>query len=94
MYKKIVVGYDGSKGAQIALERAALMAKESDAELTALWVRELLPRHSDLPGEYEEEAELRRSPQNTASPSAPKPVAATPPKRFSSSPTRGATISS
>jgi nucleotide-binding universal stress UspA family protein len=57
MYKKIVVGYDGSKGAQIALERAALMAKESDAELTALWVRELLPRHSDLPGEYEEEAE-------------------------------------
>ena len=57
MYKKILVGYDGSKGAQAALERAAVMSKQNDAELTALWVRELLPRHSDLPGEYEEEAE-------------------------------------
>ncbi len=57
MFKKILVGYDGSKGAKAALEHAAVMAKEYDAELTALWVRELLPRHSDLPGEYEEEAE-------------------------------------
>lgn len=57
MFKKIVVGYDGSKGSRAALERAAAMAKESGAELTALWVRESLPRHSDLPGEYEEEAE-------------------------------------
>jgi nucleotide-binding universal stress UspA family protein len=57
MFKKIVVGYDGSKSARAALERAAAMAKESGAELTALWVREPLPRHSDLPGEFEEEAE-------------------------------------
>jgi nucleotide-binding universal stress UspA family protein len=57
MFKKIVVGYDGSRSARAALERAVAMAKESGAELTALWVREPLPRHSDLPGEYEEEAE-------------------------------------
>jgi nucleotide-binding universal stress UspA family protein len=57
MFKKILVGYDGSKGAQAALQHAAVMAKEYDAELTALWVREPLPRHSDLPGEFEEEKE-------------------------------------
>src|SRR6266498_1865178 len=45
MFKKILVGYDGSKGGKAALQRAAV------------WVREPLPRHSDLPGEYEEEAE-------------------------------------
>jgi nucleotide-binding universal stress UspA family protein len=57
MFKKILVGYDGSKSAQAALQRAAVMAQKFGAELTALWVRESLPRHSDLPGEYEEEAE-------------------------------------
>jgi len=57
MFKKILVGYDGSKGGTAALRQAAAFARESKAELTALWVREPLPRHSDLPGEYEEEAE-------------------------------------
>ncbi len=57
MFKKILIGYDGSKGAQAALQRAAVMAREFNAQLTALWVREPLPRHSDLPGEFEEEAE-------------------------------------
>src|SRR5438132_5566268 len=57
MFKRILVGYDGSKGGKAALQRAAGMAKQSNAQLTAVWVREPLPRHSDLPGEYEEEAE-------------------------------------
>lgn len=57
MFKKILVGYDGSKGGKAALQRAAAMAKQSGAEITAVWVREPLPRHSDLPGEFEEEAE-------------------------------------
>jgi nucleotide-binding universal stress UspA family protein len=56
MFRKILVGYDGSKGGKAALTRAALLAKQTGAELTALWVREPLPRHSDLPGEFEEEA--------------------------------------
>ena len=57
MFQKILVGYDGSRGGRAALERAAALAREGQAQLTALWVREPLPRHSDLPGEYEEEAE-------------------------------------
>ena len=57
MFRKILVGYDGSKCGKAALQRAAAMVKESGADLTALWVREPLPRHSDLPGEFEEESE-------------------------------------
>jgi nucleotide-binding universal stress UspA family protein len=57
MFQNILVGYDGSKGGKAALRRAAGMAKESNARLSAIWVREPLPRHSDLPGEFEGEAE-------------------------------------
>ena len=57
MYQKILVGYDGSKSGRGALERAAVAAKHNNAQLTALWVREPLPRHSDLPGELEGEQE-------------------------------------
>ncbi len=57
MFKKIAVGYDGSKGARAALQCAAVLAKEHGAEICAIWVREPLPRHSDLPGEVEGEEE-------------------------------------
>jgi len=57
MFKKILVGYDGSKGGRAALEHAAALAREAKAQLTALWVRQPLPRHADLPGEAEGEAE-------------------------------------
>lgn len=57
MFQKILVGYDGSKGGRAALERAAALAREGKAHLTALWVRQPLPRHADLPGEPEGEAE-------------------------------------
>jgi len=57
MFQKILVGYDGSKGAKAALQRAAVMAREANAQIAAVWVREPLPRHSDLPGEFEEEKE-------------------------------------
>jgi nucleotide-binding universal stress UspA family protein len=57
MFQRILVGYDGSKGGRAALERAAVAAKHYGAQLTALWVREPLPRHSDLPGELEGEQE-------------------------------------
>jgi len=57
MFQKILVGYDGSKGGKAALGRAVLMAKSANARITALWVREPLPRYTDLPGEPEEEAE-------------------------------------
>jgi nucleotide-binding universal stress UspA family protein len=57
MFQKILVGYDGSKGGKAALRRGAALAKEANAEITALWVREPLPRYTDLPGEPEEESE-------------------------------------
>jgi nucleotide-binding universal stress UspA family protein len=57
MFKKILVGYDGSKGGRAALERAAVAAQHYQAELTALWVRQPLPRHADLPGESAGETE-------------------------------------
>jgi nucleotide-binding universal stress UspA family protein len=57
MFQKILVGYDGSKGGKAALERAAVAAKNYGAQLTALWVRQPLPRHADVPGEPEAEAE-------------------------------------
>lgn len=57
MFTKILVGYDGSKGGKAALQRAAALAKLAGAELTALWIREPLPRYTDLPGESEEASE-------------------------------------
>jgi nucleotide-binding universal stress UspA family protein len=57
MFKKILVGYDGSKGGKAALAAAAALAEEFGGRVTALWVREPLPRHSDLPGEFEGESE-------------------------------------
>jgi nucleotide-binding universal stress UspA family protein len=57
MFTKILVGYDGSKSGRAALERAAVAAKHYHAQLTAIWVRQPLPRHADLPGEAEGEAE-------------------------------------
>lgn len=57
MFRKILVGYDGSRSAHAALERAVQMAKEHSSEVHMLWIREPLPRHSDLPGEFEEERE-------------------------------------
>lgn len=57
MFKNILVGYDGSNSSKRALQRAATMAKEYQAKLTAIWVREPHPKYSDLPGEYEEETD-------------------------------------
>lgn len=57
MYTKILVGYDGSKGGKAALAASLTLAERFGARVTALWVREPLPRHSDLPGEIEEESE-------------------------------------
>ena len=57
MFQKILVGYDGSRGGKAALERAAAAAKNYGAELTAIWVRQPLPRHADVPGEPEAEKE-------------------------------------
>lgn len=51
MFRKVLLGYDGSKRAKAALRCAAALAMDFNMELTALWVREPLPRYSDLPSE-------------------------------------------
>lgn len=44
MFRKILVAYDGSEGADRALTLAISMAREQDAELWVLSVAEHLPR--------------------------------------------------
>ena len=57
MYKRILVGYDGSEGSKHALEHAIHLAKELGAGLTALWVRGSLPHYPETVDEVEEEKE-------------------------------------
>lgn len=58
MFRKILLGYDGSAGAQRALEVALEMARLCGAELWALAVEERLPHFVATVGEMEEEKEL------------------------------------
>jgi nucleotide-binding universal stress UspA family protein len=55
MYKKILVGYDGSEGSKLALSHAIYLAKELDTTLTGLWVRGSLPHYPETVDEVEEE---------------------------------------
>ena len=45
MYKKILIGYDGSEGSKKALVHAIQLAKKHEAELCALWCRSSLPHY-------------------------------------------------
>ena len=57
MYKKILVGYDGSDGSKQALIHALRLAKESSAALYALWSRSSLPHYPETVDEVDEERE-------------------------------------
>jgi nucleotide-binding universal stress UspA family protein len=57
MYKRILVGYDGSEGSKKALEHAIQLTKELGAAVTALWVRGSLPHYPETVDEVEEERE-------------------------------------
>jgi nucleotide-binding universal stress UspA family protein len=54
MYRRILVGLDGSAGSQVALRKAVLLTAESQARLHALAVEEHLPRFAATVGEVEE----------------------------------------
>ena len=57
MFKKILVGFDGSEGARKALHRAVELAKASGAELHVLAVIEKLPHFAATMGEVKEALE-------------------------------------
>lgn len=54
MFKRILVGLDGSKGAHKALDAALQLAAEQGAELLAVSVEERLPHYAAMVGEVEE----------------------------------------
>lgn len=58
MYKKILLAYDGSQGADRALAAGLELAKLHGAELVALAVEERLPRFSGTIDEVQEEKEF------------------------------------
>jgi nucleotide-binding universal stress UspA family protein len=55
MYKNILVAYDGSEGAKIALNNSLIFAKALKAKLTALWVGGYMPYYHETVAEVEEE---------------------------------------
>ena len=58
MYRRILVAYDGSQGAQGALKAGIELAKLHQAQLWALAVEEKLPRFSATIDEVKEEKEF------------------------------------
>ncbi len=57
MYKRILVGLDGSAGSKKALAAALSLAKEFSAELLSISVKERLPHYAATVGEVMEEKE-------------------------------------
>lgn len=55
MYKHILVAYDGSDGAKVALNNAAHLAKCLKARLVALWVGGFRPYYHETVAEIDEE---------------------------------------
>ncbi|MCL4482820.1 MAG: universal stress protein [Bacteroidetes bacterium] len=55
MYKKVLVGYDGSEGAEKALTNAIEISKALQAKLVALWVGGFRPYYHETLAEIDEE---------------------------------------
>ncbi len=55
MYRKILVGYDGSDGSSAALETAMVLAEKFDAKLIAVWAQSSLPHYPETVAEVDEE---------------------------------------
>ncbi|MFN2545317.1 MAG: universal stress protein [Actinomycetota bacterium] len=65
-FSKILVAFDGSAGAQRALEVALQIARVSGADLHAVAVEAHLPHYGATVGEVKEELEVERSEAATA----------------------------
>jgi len=55
MYRKILVGYDGSDGSNAALDQAVALAQALGARLIALWAQASLPHYPETVAEVQEE---------------------------------------
>jgi len=55
MYKKILVAYDGSEGAKIALNNTLVIAKALKAKLIALWIGGFRAYYHETVAEVDEE---------------------------------------
>jgi Universal stress protein UspA and related nucleotide-binding proteins len=55
MYKNILVAYDGSEGANIALKSAMIISKSLKSKLFALWVGGFRPYYHETVAEIDEE---------------------------------------
>jgi len=55
MYKKLLIAYDGSDGAKLALDRAVIIANENKSMAIALWVQGSLPHYPETVSEVEQE---------------------------------------
>ena len=57
MYRKILVGYDGSDGSKAALDHAVVLAQKLGAKLIALWTQGSLPHYPETVAEVQEESD-------------------------------------
>jgi nucleotide-binding universal stress UspA family protein len=58
MYKNILVAYDGSDSAKLAMKGALELGKKLGSNITALWVRDSLPHFVETIDEIQEEKEV------------------------------------
>jgi nucleotide-binding universal stress UspA family protein len=58
MFRRMVVGFDGSAGSRRALEAALSLARERGATLTTITVQHHLPRYGATVGEVDEERQV------------------------------------
>ena len=56
MYRKILVGYDGSEGAEKALNNAIELSKAFQSKLVALWIGGFRPYYHETVAEIDEES--------------------------------------
>lgn len=61
MYKNILVAYDGSDSAKLAMKGALELGKKLGSTITALWVRDSLPHFVETIDEIQEEKEIADS---------------------------------
>jgi nucleotide-binding universal stress UspA family protein len=61
MYKNILVAYDGSDSAKLAMKGALELGKKLGSNITALWVRDSVPHFPETVDEVQEEREAADS---------------------------------